>query len=92
MMVGPLAAALVMIADAVGAAHGQGGRSLGVAVDDAGVAHVGPASHTAAPSVDAAELTRPTASSEPASFAVSAAVSGPSRVIAFQNSARSLVR
>jgi len=78
MMVGPLAAALVMIADTVGSAHGQGGRSLGVAVDDAGVAHVGPASYTAAPSVDAAQPTRPIASSKPASFAVSAAAPGPS--------------
>ena len=76
-MIGPLAAALVMMAGAGGAAHGQGGRSLAVAVDDAGVAHVGPAFYAAAPSADAADPTRPTASSEPAGSPAPAAAPGP---------------
>jgi len=66
-----------MIADAVVAAHGQGGRSLAVAVDDAGVAHVGPSPYAAAPSADGADPTRPTASSESAGLAAPAAAPGP---------------
>ncbi len=58
-MIGPLTAALVMIADAIGAAHGQGGRTLAVAVDDAGVAHVGPVPDAAVPTAAATGPVRP---------------------------------
>ena len=84
MMIGPLTAALVMTAGAGGAAHGQGGRSLAVAVDDAGVAHVGPASDAAPPSAVATGPARPASdseSSDPAGregrAAAPAAASGP---------------
>ena len=64
MMIWPLAAALVMMAGGGGAARGQGGRSLAVAVDDAGVAHVGPVSDAAAPSAVATGPARPASDSE----------------------------
>ncbi len=67
--IGPLTAALVMIADAIGAAHGQGGRSLAVAVDDAGVAHVGPALDAVVPSTAATGSVRPVSDLESANLA-----------------------